>query len=109
MTDFKNKENKSIPEPKPENKGIPVYPLALSYLGETENEELKELLTQRYNFGLEKYGQPLMTEDGRDEVEDLRQEIGDAVMYLSKCLYKKRDITDVKEMIKILYEMSNYY
>lgn len=101
----------SKPEPKPINKGIQIYPIAINNVKKfsKNNKELTttlSLLEKRYNFGISKYGQPLMSEDGRDDVEDCLQEIGDAIQYLSKAIYNKKDITPIRESIEVLYRMA---
>ncbi len=78
----------SIPEPKPENKGIEVYPiikLELEKLPDSvEKREILTLLSKRREFGLNKYGQTLMSDDGRNTTEDAEQELGDFLMYFEK-------------------------
>lgn len=68
----------ATPQPDPVDAGEVVF--------ETMDVEgrLAELLEARHRFGLEKYGQPLRTSDGRDTVSDLKQELADAVMYARK-------------------------
>jgi hypothetical protein len=43
------------------------------------------LVEERNAFGVAKYGQPLMTRDGRNGIEDARQELGDLLQYVCKC------------------------
>jgi hypothetical protein len=105
-----NTSNTSIPEPKPINKGIPIYPIAVNNVKKfsKNDKELTTTLTlleKRYNFGVSKYGQPLMSNDGRDDIEDCLQEIGDAIQYLSKALYNKKDITPLRDSLEVLYRM----
>ena len=45
---------------------------------------LKSLFEERYKKGLETYGKPLMTEDGRDSMKDLKEELADAILYAHK-------------------------
>ena len=47
-------------------------------------ERLICLVRERDAFGRAKYGQPLMSEDGRNGVVDARQELGDLVQYVCK-------------------------
>lgn len=106
--------NISKPESSPINKGIPIYNIAvenvIKVIKNEDKKELKEdmlnLLEARYNFGLSKYKQPLMSEDGRDDIEDCLQEIGDAIQYLSKAIYNKKDITKLRDGIEVLYRIS---
>jgi hypothetical protein len=106
-------DNISKPEKAPVNKGVPIYDIAIENVKSVSNvsNEKKEmtlkLLEARYNFGKMKYGQPLMSEDGRDDVEDCLQEIGDAIQYLSKAIYHKKDITPIRHTVEILYQIAN--
>ena len=47
-------------------------------------ESLKPLFEERYKKGLETYGKPLTTDDGRDSLQDLKEELADAVLYSHK-------------------------
>lgn len=107
----------SKPEPPPKNEGRDVGKALLAYLfNELEAtgpfsrhmsqrpETAKwvaayDLIKQRYEFGLAKYGQPLMTEDGRNTTEDLKQELGDALMYRAKQLLQGN--IDPKDQLEI--------
>ena len=77
----------SIPEPPPKPSGV-VVPDALvrhlSYHHTNISTYLIPLILQRSAFGIIKYGQPLMSEDGRDGVEEARQEAGDLLQYAFK-------------------------
>jgi len=89
----------SIPEPSPKPKGSPVTPALLIWLSQNVKdqaalESASDLVTQRDIFGRNKYGQPLMSGDGRDGLEDLKQEIGDALQYAFKCRINGREIKD---------------
>src|ERR1700691_3611150 len=60
-------KNVSIPEPPPINAGVEVTPELKAWIErqDIENkEEMLQLVTMRYNYGMNKYGQPLMTLDG---------------------------------------------
>jgi hypothetical protein len=88
----------SVPEPPPVPIGqvVPVHLIAelsklhhsasLSGLVDvsTHLNELIVLVEERNAFGVAKYGQPLMTEDGRNGLEDARQELGDLLQYVCK-------------------------
>lgn len=77
----------SVPEPPPMPSGV-VVPDALvrhlSYHHTNISADLIPLILQRSAFGIIKYGQPLMSKDGRDGVEDARQEAGDLLQYAFK-------------------------
>lgn len=77
----------SVPEPPPQPRGIVVPDALIAYMKQNKyymHEELCELVSQRDAFGRVKYGQPLMSQDGRDGVEDARQETGDLLQYAYK-------------------------
>jgi hypothetical protein len=74
----------SIPEPAPQRAGFVVPEKLIIHLADlldgsndTQFERLIHLIEQRDAFGRQKYGQPLMSQDGRDGCEDARQELGD--------------------------------
>ncbi len=50
----------------------------------TMSPAARALLTERNALGLERYGQEMMTEDGRDSWQDLLEELADAVYYAHK-------------------------
>ena len=88
----------SVPEPAPVKEGVLVTPLLLDNLrtlqqcaqhnGETQDmyhfQELAELVEARDAFGRAKYGQGLMSRDGRNGREDAMQELGDLLQYVKK-------------------------
>lgn len=80
----------SIPEPLPQKGGLEVTPSLLEWLqiNKASNDTLA-LIQARHQYGLEKYGQCLMTEDGRNTMEDARQEAGDLLQYLYKALLRE--------------------
>lgn len=96
-------------QPKPVNKGIVIFNLIQSYLDQVEdksfNSEVLEQLFQRYTFGLQKYGQPLKSDDGRDSVRDANEELLDCIQYLIKCKYNKCDINPIKKTLYILNQI----
>lgn len=65
------------------------------------------LVTQRDAFGRQKYGQPLMSRDGRDSVEDAMQDMGDLLQYLYKSKLNGEDISRVRSIIPILLDLVN--
>lgn len=100
----------SKPEPDPINKGVPVTALLIKWLGTIETNGAQaavDLVTARDAFGRAKYGQPLMTEDGRDTVEDALQELGDLLQYTYKAKLNGEDITPIKQILPVLIELVN--
>lgn len=86
----------SVPEPTPLPMGEVVPIRLIATLNELRNKtqsipigrnltDLIILVEERNAFGVAKYGQPLMTQDGRNGIEDARQELGDLLQYACKC------------------------
>lgn len=104
MTDVKA----SVPEPAPLNRGEPVVHHTYRYLEELKGvdkdtkAEAKALVDARVAFGLKKYGQLLMSEDGRNHEEDCLQELGDAIQYLGSLKKGKKDLQRVRRMLVVL-------
>lgn len=63
-------------------------------------DELIHLVRERDAFGRAKYGQPLMSNDGRNGIEDARQELGDLLQYVMKCKLAGQDISDLLSLIE---------
>ena len=76
----------SVPEPPPQPKGQPVTPQLVAWLERHGSAQSMELVQARAAFGLSKYGQGLMTGDGRNTFNDLSDELGDAQQYAFKAL-----------------------
>lgn len=87
----------SIPEPPPKNKGIPITERLIALLQKhPDTDRLVDLICERDAFGRAKYGQPLMSDDGRNGIEDARQELGDLLQYVYKCrLTESRENLDL--------------
>jgi hypothetical protein len=107
----------SVPEPPPLPHGLVIPDRLISLLqdlqraeieGSVEHKqqtafylaELEQLIRDRDAFGRAKYGQPLMSEDGRNGVEDCKQEIGDMLQY-----FLKTALTAPKEQVEYLYNL----
>lgn len=83
----------SVPEPPPRPHGVIVPDALCTHIQLQQPAHWQALLTlvlERDAFGRKKYGQPLMSEDGRDGFEDARQELGDLLQYTYK-MYATRD------------------
>lgn len=79
----------SVPEPAPSGEGTPVTEALLAELqndwGRTpETLEILASIRARSDFGKEKYGTVLRAHNGRDAVNDLEQELLDALQYLKQ-------------------------
>ncbi len=97
----------SIPEPSPKFKGD-IVPDALidhianrSTLCSEEREMFVSLIKERDAFGRAKYGQPLMSGDGRNGIEDARQELGDFIQYAYKCKMAGIDLRELKIWLEL--------
>lgn len=96
----------SVPEPPPVNRGVPVTPLLLAWLEQrADTAELRALVLQRDAFGRAKYGQPLMSDDGRDSLEDARQELGDLAQYIFKARMHGVDVSEVRRMLDVVAQL----
>lgn len=83
----------AVAQPPPQNSSDPaLWPLIISELGESETDRLvaADMLT-RHEFGVAKYGVPLVASNGRDHLADAYQEALDGVVYLRAELEKLID------------------
>jgi len=55
-----------------------------SSLSKEEKSKVLVLIQQRYEYGMKKYGRCLNTLDGRDDVVDAMEELGDLLQYTYK-------------------------
>lgn len=91
----------SMPEPAPRLGGEPVTPALVAWLiDHAAAQSVVDAVLARDAFGREKYGQPLMTDDGRDVVEDARQELADALQYIMRARLTHADITALGPLIR---------
>lgn len=97
----------SVPEPPPKPSGIIVPDALLEYMeGINEWEDLSKLVRERDAFGRKKYGQPLMSQDGRNGVEDARQEAGDLLQYAFK-VYLSGDMKGLDELRLLIKQVDD--
>lgn len=68
----------TIPQPPPTPGDGDVWGELIS---SEPDPELVAMYAARRRFGIEKYKTPLQRDNGRDHLEDLRQEILDAIVY----------------------------
>lgn len=94
--------NPSVPQPPPKSGGILVTPLLLAYLAKHDCLDAVKLVEERDAFGKIKYKQGLMTDDGRDVVEDARQEIGDLLQYAFSARIQGRDLEPLRDLLPAL-------
>jgi hypothetical protein len=95
-------------QPKPKLEGVSVPDKLIEWIS-NQNELPKEtiskgisLIQQRDAFGRQKYGQPLMTMDGRKTMVDALEELGDLLQYLYKAKLNHEDCSEIKTLIPIL-------
>lgn len=91
----------------PINRGVPVTENLIKWLKDNDIDEdiTLDLLIKRDAFGRAKYGQPLMSLDGRDSVQDAEEEIGDLLQYTFKAIMNKQDVSRIKTHVRVLCEM----
>lgn len=92
----------SIPEPPPKKLGESVPEQLISFL---QDEKAVQLIKERNEFGMEKYGQPLMSKDGRNTIEDARQELGDLMQYCYKARINGEDLSEIVSLLPSLLKI----
>ena len=100
----------NLPQPPPKPEGREVFRELVIFLLKLKMSRKRvaqaiELISARDAFGRAKYGQPLMTTDGRDDIEEAVQEIGDAMMYIHKAKMNGKDLKPVREHLAVLNAM----
>jgi len=95
----------SEPEPEPKAEGERVGSPLMQWLADRDHDDAFYLVEERIGYGQQKYGQHLHTDDGRDGLEDLRQELGDALLYAQKCRMNGRDLSEIRELVSVLAEL----
>lgn len=103
----------SKPEPAPRAGGELVTPRVLAWLatqavnvGDEAVARAVALVRARDAFGRLKYEQGLSLEDGRDTVEDLKQELGDALQYGVKALIEGVEgerLEELRDLAQLLW------
>ena len=103
----------SIPEPDPVCRGYNVPEALINFLNESNAHNANKniansvqasinLVKERDNFGRKKYGQPLMSQDGRNTIEDARQEMGDLFQYVFKARMNNENLDEIRRLVPIL-------
>ena len=102
----------SRPEPPPVAGREDVTPALLEWLtcdcprGFAQGrQDAYDLVQQRDAFGRAKYGTGLQTHNGRDPIEDARQEFGDLLQYVHQAKMEGRDLTPIRRLIPVLSAM----
>lgn len=79
----------TIPSTQIRNAGEPVFPELRRILRPTP--QIAALIDAREAYGIVKYGQTLMTDDGRDTPTEVANELLDTLAYLAKWKLQHRD------------------
>jgi len=81
----------SKPQPAPQNQGgPPLWPMIIRELGDSElNRLLAADMSQRHEFGVAKYGVPLVASNGRDHLRDAYEEALDLTAY-TRAVYESK-------------------
>ena len=95
----------SRPEPPPIPSGEPITPALVAWLTTRGLTRAAELVVARDAYGRAKYGQPLRLDDGRDAVEDCRQELGDALQYAYRALRRGDDTRELMALAQALVRL----
>lgn len=104
----KMSEYASKPEPAPICRGENVNESLIKWIQDRYmyllplRKNIVGLLKERNAFGVQKYGQPLMSQDGRDDIEDARQEIGDFIQYLWKARMNGKNLSVFKDFVQVI-------
>ena len=84
------------PQPAPQNQDGPaLWPMIIRELGESELDRLLAAdMLARHEFGVAKYGVPLVASNGRDHLADAYQEALDLTVYL-RAVYENKKGSDL--------------
>lgn len=98
-------------QPKPNDKGIVVPEELIKFIEKKSlaSPEVKtmaiNLIKSRDSFGVKKYGQHLRTEDGRDDIQDALEELGDLMQYCYKAKLNGKNLRDIYAMTGVLLDI----
>ena len=98
-------DQESQTQPPPLNKGENVPEAFRKWSLEHGHPEAHALSEKRDAFGQSKYGQPLMTKDGRDTVQDIEEEIGDMFHYLYKAKMNGENVDKLKKYVPVILDL----
>lgn len=86
----------TIPPDQIRNAGEPVFDELRKQLGPYSRAYLLPLIDEREAYGIAKYGQTLMSDDGRDTPTEVVNELLDALVYITKWSMQNPDSSHVK-------------
>lgn len=107
---FSRRRPAATPEKMPVPHGTVVTPHLIKWIesqpisGTRVHQIVADILA-RDAYGRRKYGQPLMSEDGRDHVNDARQEILDALQYIQAARLQKLDVRELLPLLRLVVRM----
>jgi hypothetical protein len=97
----------SIPEPKPKKGELPVTASFVKWLESKWSSPainlIISLLNERKLFGIEKYGTELHTFNGRNAAEDIRQELGDLIIYFAQLVMENKT-EEAEKLLNLIKE-----
>lgn len=108
---FGRRRPAATPEKLPVPHGTVVTPLLIKWVesqpidGVRVHQIVADILA-RDAYGRRKYGQPLMSEDGRDHVNDARQEILDALQYIQAARIQRLDVRELLPLLRLVVRMT---
>jgi len=88
-------------------KGDPVFPALYERL--KDHPRLLALAHEREQYGIQKYGQPLMTGDFRHTPTEIMNELLDAMAYMQKWLIDYPQHLDMERLLNNLILLSNFF
>jgi len=100
-------ETSRFVQPAPIRSGENVPKMFRKWAAKHGHNDAAILSFERDAFGQEKYGQPLMSNDGRDTIKDIEDEVGDALHYITKAKMQglTMDLYFIKEHLKVCIEL----
>ncbi len=105
MTGFRLREgDQPLPQP---SDGPSMHDLAIADLkaaGWPGSTAAAELLAARKRVGVDRYGQELRPNNGRDALRDLSEELADAAVYARQVLEEERLLRDDDGVIRVGYD-----
>lgn len=91
------------PQPAPRNNGENVPEAFREWAAQHNFPHAVALSEERDAFGRAKYGQPLMTDDGRVTMVDAVQEMGDLLHYVFKARMNREPLDEVAKYLPTLF------
>jgi len=73
------------------------------------NDELKNLMIARSNFGVKKYGTPLQAFNGRNALQDVLEEALDLIAYCEQVCVEKKEKKSIIKNSEILQRLVLQY